>query len=434
MRNKSILRNPAVFIIFGATAAFCTYACMFAFRKGITAVIFDRVSYAGISYKIWLITAQVFGYAVSKRIGVKVVSEMKPAQRALYILIFIGLAELALLGFALTPPPYNIVFLFLNGLPLGLVYGIMLGFLEGRRQTDALVAGLTASFIFASGFVKTVALTIRQAWDISEFWLPFVTGLLFVIPLLISVWMMTLLPPPSSEDRALRTERRPMNQTERRHFLQTFSVGMTILIVSYVLLSAFRDFRDNFAPEILSAIGFNDPSVFTKTESTIALGILVIMGALQLIKDNFLAFKLINSVRLLSAVLIGVSTWLFQQGTLSPGIWFTLVGLGIYGAYVPCNGLYFERLVASFRYVSTVGFIVTLADFYGYMGSIVVVLYKNFGQPNISFLDFFIYSAYFIAVVYGMLIILSFGYFQRKYKGMVSQTGPPGGLVEKQGV
>ncbi|RCR71438.1 DUF5690 family protein [Larkinella punicea] len=421
MLNKSILRNPIFFIAFGAVAAFCTYACMYAFRKGITAVIFEGMSYAGISYKIWLITAQVLGYAVSKRIGVKVVSEMRPAQRALYILVFIGLAELALLGFALTPPPYNIVFLFLNGLPLGMVYGIMLGFLEGRRQTDALVAGLTASFIFASGFVKTVALTIRSAWGISEFWLPFVTGLLFVVPLLISVWMMTLLPAPTPEDRDLRTERRPMNQTERRHFLQTFSVGLTTLIVSYVLLSAFRDFRDNFAPEILSAVGITNPGVFTKTETTVAFGILVVMGALQLIKDNFLAFRLINIVMLLSAVLIGVSTWFFQQGILSPGTWFTLVGLGLYGAYVPCNGLYFERLVASFRYVSTVGFIVTLADYYGYMGSVAVVLYKNFGQPNISFLDFFIYSAYVISVVYGVLIVVSFGYFQRKYKAVVSQ-------------
>ncbi|MGV3558628.1 DUF5690 family protein [Larkinella arboricola] len=422
MPNKSILRNPILFVLFGAVAAFCTYACMYAFRKGITAVIFEGMSYAGINYKIWLITAQVLGYAVSKRIGVKVVSEMQPGQRALYVLLFIGLSELALLGFALVPPPYNIVFLFLNGLPLGMVYGIMLGFLEGRRQTDALVAGLTASFIFASGFVKTVALTIRSAWEIPEFWLPFVTGLLFVVPLLVSVWMMTLLPPPSAEDRALRTERAPMNHTERQQFLQTFSVGLTTLIISYVLLSAFRDFRDNFAPEILSAVGISNPAVFTKTETTVAVGILVVMGALQLVKDNFQAFRLINIVMLLAAILIGSSTWFFQQGMLSPGVWFTLVGLGLYGAYVPCNGLYFERLVASFRYVSTVGFIVTLADYYGYMGSVAVTLYKNFGQPNISFLDFFVYSAYVVSVVYGVLVIVSFGYFQRKYTKTISRS------------
>nr|WP_310587141.1 DUF5690 family protein [Tellurirhabdus bombi] len=389
---------------------------MFGFRKGITAVAFEGVEFAGISYKIWLITAQVLGYALSKRIGVKVVAEMKPARRALSILIFIGLSEVALLGFALVPPPYNIIFLLLNGLPLGLVYGTVFGFLEGRQQTDALVAALTASFIFASGLVKTVALTIKASWGVSEYWLPFATGLLFVLPLLVSVWMLALLPPPTPEDERLRTERRPMNRQERRQFVKTFSFGLTTLIVSYVILSAFRDIRDNFAPEILSAAGITNPAVFTQTETTVALLILVLMGSLQLVRDNFQAFRLINGVMLLAAVLIGVSTWLYQAGILSPGVWFTLVGVGIYGCYVPCNGLYFERLVASFRYVSTVGFIITLADYYGYLGSVAILLYKNFGQPNISFLTFFVYAAYGVSIVYSLLLVISYNYFQRKKK------------------
>jgi len=408
-------RNQTQFVIVGATAAFCTYACMYAFRKGITAVTFEGMAYAGISYKIWLITAQVLGYALSKRIGVKVVSEMPPAQRALRIIQFVGIAELALLGLALVPPPYNIIFLLLNGLPLGMVYGIMLSFLEGRRQTDALIAGLTASFIFASGFVKTVAFAIRQSWGVSEFWLPFVTGLLFVVPLLLSVYVLALLPPPTAADRIQRTERHPMNAAERRQFVQTFAFGLVTLIASYVLLSAFRDFRDNFGPEILASVGIHDLTVFTKTETTVAVGILILMGSMQLVKDSFRAFQLINVVMFLAAVLIGASTWLFQQGVLSPGVWYTLVGLGLYAAYVPCNGLYFERLVASFRYVSTVSFIVTLADYYGYLGSVAVLLYKNFGHPTQSFLDFFVYSAYGLSVLYGILVVVSYAYFHRQY-------------------
>lgn len=389
---------------------------MYAMRKGITAVTFEGMSYAGINYKIWLVTAQVFGYALSKRIGMKVVSEMLPGQRALSILAFIAMALLALLGFALVPAPWNIVFLFLNGLPLGMVYGVVFGFLEGRRQTDALVAGLTASFIFASGFVKTIALTIHRDWGVSEFWLPFVTGMLFVLPLLISLYALTLLPPPTDADRALRTERKPMNQADRRAFVRHFAGGLVPLILSYVLLSAFRDFRDNFGPEILKAVGVTNPAVFVQTETLVAVGIVAIMGGLQLVKDNFLAFRLINGIMLLSGLLVGISTWLFRQGSLSPGTWYTLVGLGLYGGYVPSNGLYFERLVASFRYVSTVGFIVMLADFYGYMGSVGVLLYKNFGQANISYLDFFVYSAYGLSVLYAVLVVIAYGSFVRKFK------------------
>ena len=415
-KTPSFLHNPVAFTLFGAVAAFCTYACMFAFRKGITAVAFEGVAFAGVSYKIWLITAQVLGYAASKRIGVKVVSEMSPGRRALNILLFIGCSWLALLGFALVPAPYNIIFLFLNGLPLGLIYGIMLGFLEGRKQTDALVAGLTASFIFASGFVKTVALTVRANWGVSEFWLPFVTGALFVLPLLASVYALTLLPPPTPEDRLLRTERKPMNAQERRAFVHNFGPGLLLLITSYVLLSAFRDFRDNFGPEILRDAGVTNAGIFAQTETLVAVGILAVMALLQRVTDNFRAFALLNGIMLVGGVVVGVSTWAYSLGMLPPGVWFLLTGLGLYMGYVPCNGLYFERLVASFRYVSTVGFIVTLADWYAYLGSVGVLLYKNFGQGNISYHDFFVNGAYVLAVLYIGLVTASFAYFRKRYE------------------
>lgn len=415
-QKNSFLRNPTVFTLFGATAAFCTYACMYAFRKGITAVTFEGMAFAGVSYKIWLITAQVLGYAVSKGLGIKFVSEMSPGRRAGNMLLLVGAALLALLGFALVPAPYNIPFLFLNGLPLGMVYGITLGFLEGRKQTDALVAGLTASFIFASGFVKTVALTIRADWGVSEFWLPFVTGVLFVLPMLVSVYALTLLPPPTDEDRALRTERKPMNQTERRAFVREFGPGLVLLIASYVLLTAFRDFRDNFGPEIMRDAGVQNPGVFAQTETLVAVGILAVMALLQRVSDNFRAFALLNGIMLLGGLLVGVSTWLYTAGVLTPGVWFLLTGLGLYMGYVPCNGLYFERLVAAFRYVSTVGFIVTLADWYGYLGSVGVLLYKNFGQGGISYREFFVYGGYTLAALYGLLVVASFVYFRQKFR------------------
>ncbi|WP_310586112.1 DUF5690 family protein [Telluribacter humicola] len=419
--------SSALVTLLGAVAAFCTYTSMYGFRKGITAVRFEGVEFLEIDYKIWLITAQVLGYAVSKGIGVKVVSEMKPHQRPLFVLGLVLFSELALLGFAVVPPPYNIFFLFLNGLPLGMVYGTVLGFLEGRRQTEVLVAALTASFIFASGLVKTVALLLMQE-GVSEYWAPFMTGLLFVLPLLLSVWGLAKLPPPSVEDEEARTERKPMNRVERQAFVGTFPVALTLLISSYVLLSAFRDFRDNFAPEILSASAVGNPAIFAQTETLIALIILVLMAGLRWVENNFRAFTLINGIMLAGGVLVGLSTWLYQLGGLSAGVWFMLTGLGMYMAYVPCNGLYFERLVASFRYVSTVGFLVTLADWYGYLGSVAVLLYKNFGQPDISFQKFFMYGCYGMSGAYIVLTCLSYFTFWRKFR-----TTPLPSLQHTQG-
>jgi Family of unknown function (DUF5690) len=401
------------FTLWATTAAFCAYACMFAFRKGITAATFEGMAFAGISYKIWLMTVQVMGYALSKLIGIRVVSEIKPSQRAVYIFTCVAIAELSLLGFALVPAPYNIPFLFLNGLPLGFLYGTVLSFLEGRRQTDVLVSGLTASFIFSSGLVKTIGKYLLAA-GVSEFWMPFLVGIIFAIPLLIATYSLVKLPPPTAEDQAERTTRATMNTQDRKRFVKTFLWGLVPIIASYVLLTAFRDFRDNFAPEILSAAGVSNPLIFTQTETFISVFILILMALLRWITNNWQAFRVINYLLLAGGLLVGGSTWLFQQGLLPAGVWFTLTGVGLYLGYVPCNGLYFERLVASFRYVSTVSFMVTLADWYGYIGSISVQLYKNFGQPNISFLDFFINGAYILSVFYVLLVGWSFGYFKRK--------------------
>lgn len=402
---------------------------MFGFRKGITATQFEGIAFAGVDYKIWLITAQVLGYAVSKGIGIKVVSEMRPNQRPWYVLGLILSAELALLGFGLVPAPYNIAFLFLNGLPLGMVYGTVLSMLEGRKQTEILVAALTASFIFASGLVKTVALLLMQNGSVSELWAPFITGLIFVVPLLISVWGLSQLPAPTEEDKFMRTERLPMNRQDRKKFLGTFPTGLTLLIISYVLLSAFRDLRDNFAPEILKGTVSGNPTIFAQTETAIALIILGLMAGLRWVENHFRAFTLINILMIAGALVVGLSTWLYQLGIVSASAWFMLTGLGMYMAYVPCNGLYFERLVATFRYVSTVGFIVTLADWYGYLGSVTVLLYKNFGQPELSFQEFFIYGCYGLSGAYILLTLLSYGSFRKKYREerqnstSIAQTG-----------
>ena len=88
-----------------------------------------------------MILFQVIGYTLSKILGVKVISETRPDHRARRILLLTSIAWLALLGFAALPLPHGVWFLFLNGLMLGMVFGLVLGFLEGRRMTECMAAG-----------------------------------------------------------------------------------------------------------------------------------------------------------------------------------------------------------------------------------------------------------------------------------------------------
>src|SRR6185436_497794 len=83
--------HPAVIPVFAALAAFCTYSCMYAFRKPFTAATFDNLYFAGLKYKDVLIITQLIGYTLSKFLGIKIVAEMKANNRGWNILLLIAI-------------------------------------------------------------------------------------------------------------------------------------------------------------------------------------------------------------------------------------------------------------------------------------------------------------------------------------------------------
>src|SRR5688500_2596837 len=144
------------FVIYAVVMAFTTYFAMYSFRKPFAAAQFSGETVGFIDLKSALIISQLCGYALSKFLGVKVNSEMRPAQRAWALVILIVWAELALVLFAVVPPGGKVIALFLNGLPLGTVWGVVFSFLEGRRTSEILGAGLSCAYVVARGAVKAI--------------------------------------------------------------------------------------------------------------------------------------------------------------------------------------------------------------------------------------------------------------------------------------
>jgi hypothetical protein len=375
------------------------------------------MAYWGISYKVWLVTFQIVGYGLSKFIGIKVISELKAHSRSLGILLMVSIAGISWLFFALVPPPYNMIFLFTNGLPLGMVWGMVFGFLEGRRMTEVLGASLSVSFIFSAGLSRSAGGFIIRDWGVPELWMPFVSSCVFVIPLLVFLWLIDKLPPPSQEDEALRTKRQPMNNQERKQFVTTFLPGIILFVLAYVLLTTFRDFRDNFSAEVWKTLGYgNSPEIFTATETPVSFSVLIIMGSIMLIRNNKNALMVIHLIVAVGMILVGVSTFLFEQQIISAPVWMILIGVGLYLGYVPFNSIFFDRLIAAFRYIGTVGFIMYVADSFGYLGSVSVLFFKEFGYAKLSWLDFFISTGYIISIAGALLMLGSMFYFHQKHK------------------
>jgi hypothetical protein len=417
IKSKLQTTHPALFTVYASLAAFCLYTCIYAFRKTFTAATFQDIYYAGYSYKSWLIIFQVLGYGAAKFFGIRYISELKASSRTSRILVMVTIAGVSWLLFALVPAPYNIAFLFMNGFPLGLVWGMVFGFLEGRRMTEVLGASLSVSFIFSAGLCRSVGSYLMRDWGVSESWMPFAACCVFVIPLLIFLWLLDKLPPPTPLDEQLRTKRQPMNRLERKQFTMAFLPGIVFFVLAYALLTAFRDFRENFASDIWKTLGYgNMPQIYLTTETPVAIFVLAIMGSLMLIKNNKTALMVNHIIIIVGMLLIGLATILFEQHIINAPFWMILIGVGLYLGYVPFNSIFFDRLIATFRYIGTVGFIMYVADAFGYLGSIGVLLLKESGYTQLSWLQFFIRGGYLISISGTLLIASSMLYFHFRHK------------------
>jgi hypothetical protein len=414
--EKRLRNAPAVlFAAYVIAAAFGTYFCMYAFRKPFTAATFEGITLFGVGYKTVLVVTQVLGYTLSKFIGIKVISEMPPGRRVAAILGLLGFAQISLLVFALVPPPYNFAFLFLNGLPLGMVFGLILSFLEGRRLTEALAAGLCASFIVSSGFVKSVGRYLIISCDVSDCWMPFLTGAIFIAPTILFVAMLSRIPPPEAEDVQHRGSRPVMTSSDRRHFFSTHALGLGLLIGVYVILTIMRSIRDDFGVEIWRELGSaGKPAIFTQSEMLVMLGVVVINGAAILIRDNRLAMLTAICTMIAGFAVVGLSLVAYSQGWLSGFAFMVLIGMGMYVPYVAFHTTILERLLAVFRDKSNIGYLMYLADAAGYLGYVGVMLARNFGSVSGEFLTFFVQLSAALAILAIALLLISLLHFRRR--------------------
>jgi hypothetical protein len=406
---------PAVFVIYAVAAAFSTYFCMYAFRKPFAAGTYAGLELWGMQLKTAFVISQILGYTLSKYIGIKVCSEATRGRRAVMLVGFILAAEAALVLFAIAPPSLKVAAIFLNGLPLGMVWGLVVWYLEGRRTSELLLAGLSCSFILSSGVVKDLGKHLVEAHGVSEWWMPAATGLLFLPPFAVSVWLLNQVPPPSAADVSARAERQTMDAALRVSFVRTFLPGLVLLLVSYFFLTAYRDFRDNYGIEILKGLGLHDEAaIFSRTEVIVMFGVLVPLALLVLVKDNRRGLAGAYGIMTFGMLLMGLSTLLFDAGKVGGFWWMTLVGLGAYLAYVPVGSVLFDRLIASTRAAGTAVFAIYLADALGYTGSIGIQLYKDFGQPTQSRLGFFKDFTYILSVAGAVLLVASLFFFLGK--------------------
>ena len=297
-----------------------------------------------------------------------------------------------------------------------MIWGLVVRYLEGRRLSELVLAGLSCSYILASGVVKDVGRVWMDA-GVSDVWMPAVTGFCFLPLYLVSVWLLNQVPEPSTADMNSRTERPKMNGADRVRFVGQFWVALLLLFTVYFFLTAYRDFRDNYGIEIFQTLGYADtPALFTRTEFPVAIGVVLALAVLNVFRNHRHGLIGVYAVMTFGLVLMAGATLMLDFGLLRGRElwWMVLVGLGSYLAYVPFGTAQFERLLASTHFRGNAVFAIYIADSVGYTGSIALQVYRDLFQSDINRFEFFHDFTYALSLLGAGLLVTSCIYFLPK--------------------
>jgi hypothetical protein len=401
-------------------AAFSAYFSIYGMSAAIFAASFEGITIAGLNFKVALSMAQLLGYAISKVVGAFIIPTIKRPQRWRTLVLLAVLAELPLFLFGLLPPAGQLAMVFLSAVPLAWMWGIMVMYLEGRRTSEFLLMGLYLSVMVASGASKSVATTVLQS-GVSESWMPSLVGGGAALIFSVFITMLDTIPDPSVEDKKARNERRNITPAETRKFLMRWAPGLIPVTLVYSMLTAYRNFRDYFAPELwqdLMGPDFN-PSIFTQSELPVGICTAVAYSLLYWVKDDKKAFFAILGVMFLGGGVILSATLLQTAGLTAPLPWMIMVGVGLFMAYIPPGAMLYDRFNGATGHPYTSVFMIYMSDVCGYSVTLTILFYRNFGESTLKYTEFF-YSLSFVvafAVMGGMaLAALYFAFAMRNLR------------------
>ncbi len=404
-----------VFVLWAGGTALLSYSLVYALRKPFTAAEFEGLQFLGMDYKIAVSIIQLLGYVSAKLLGIKYISELKPGGRLRFIVGSAALSEVSLIAFGLAPQPCNIAALYFNGLSLGCMWGVIFSFLEGRRTTDLLASIMGVSMALSSGLAKSLGLYALHGLHVSEFWMPALVGAVAFPLLCLTGWMMTRFPHPTAADIASRSERVTLNGHQRWALFRRFMPLLILLFGANLLLTVQRDVKEDFIVCIID-VSTVSSWAFAQIDS---IATLVLLAVFALLASTYSHLKVLCALLVLSACGMGTLAFLGAGGggtTLPTTIWLFLQSLCLDIAYLSFQTIFFERFIACFKIKGNVGFFIITIDFVGYLGTLALLLFKEFYASHVDWASFYDQMSVFIGVACCLAFTASLIYIFHAYR------------------
>ena len=144
-----------------ALLALLFYTCVIMIKASMFACSWaSQPSFAGLSFKTCLALAQTFGYAAGK-VPSMIYSPKLPQSRLRGALIAVVVAAGSCVCLScITPPAISLALVALCCACLAPVWSVLQRFLEGRQDTELILAVVSFSYIGGSGLVKGIAVDL----------------------------------------------------------------------------------------------------------------------------------------------------------------------------------------------------------------------------------------------------------------------------------
>lgn len=406
--------SDALLILWAGGAALLSYSLVYALRKPYTAASFEGLTFMGSDYKVAVTTIQILGYVIAKFFGIKIISELKKENRFRFFVGSAILAELALVGFGLLEAPYNVAAMFVNGLSLGCMWGVIFSFIEGRKVTDILASLLGVSMVFSSGVAKSFGLFAMNEMQIDQFWMPAVIGG-FALPLLVFMgYMLKRLPQPTAEDIALRNERVVLDGKGRVALFRKYAPILMLLFIGNFMLLVLRDIKEDFLVNILD-MSNQSSWLFARIDTIVTLIILGIFALFAFFRSNIRALLWLMTLVIAGCLTMTYVSFHYETLNLKPVTWLFIQSLSLYIAYLTFQTIFFDRFIACFRIKGNVGFFIALIDFIGYLGTVTLLSTKEFLNIELEWFALFNHIAGFVGATCSILFIVASILIHRKY-------------------
>lgn len=152
---------------------------------------------------------------------------------------------------------------------------------------------------------------------------------------------------------------------------------------------------------------------------------LVLFGLMSAVRSNIKVLCLLLVLVTCGTATLGFVAFNYDGLQLPPMTWLFLQSLSLYTVYLSFQTLFFERFIACFRIKGNVGFFIVTLDFIEYTGTVVVLVFKEFFNPDINWLDFYNLMSGYVGIVCSVAFLCSAVYLVQRYR-KENASGPLG--------